>query len=169
MLTSSHHRTGLRHTYVDGRNYRIIDDPAQPIADFRGFERRWSGSNEADALDWTYRLKPDSKTRKNVIVDLDDATELWSIDLWFIEPYRVDFLLKIRDSYHSDLRIFSEGGLTKTIPWIHAIASTHTDEALREMYESMAPELRGAKFVASVIASGPPNFGLRHVFPIKQP
>jgi hypothetical protein len=155
MLRSSYHRTGARHTYVDDRRYRIIDPPTRRLVDFRGIERLWGASMEPESLSWTYRSKPESTKRRNLILDLETAPELWCVDLWLVEKDRPDLANTVLGSYTDERKIVSYVKIDWTTPWIYAITWGVTDDTRQAMYDALPQHLSGGRFV-SIATGGPP-------------
>jgi hypothetical protein len=53
-------------------------------------------------LQWGYKPKPDSFTRRTLIIDLEDLAKLkeWGIELWALEPGQPQLVTEVLNSYN---------------------------------------------------------------------
>jgi hypothetical protein len=158
VLRTSYHGTGQTHTYVADGAKRVEDTATVPLLEFQGKERIWGIAPDTDALEWTYTLSPDSAIRRNLLLDLGEVPEMWSVDIWMIEHGRTDLVEETLAFYGRGDRIISYRHIDWTQPQLLAVAWAPSDEvvdSLRRYAEESLPP--GGKFMGFVSGPGPPS------------
>jgi hypothetical protein len=83
-LAQSLHQSGLGHTKFAGyAGGRLWHPRGERLDKFRGVKSVWGMSLNAPALlDWSYTLKGDTKTRKSLLVPVDQIGPPISAEVW---------------------------------------------------------------------------------------
>ena len=110
----SYHESGESHLYVPrAEGLRMaIGDPGTPLAELKGKQRFPGPNSSIKALKWEARPKPDSSTRRTIIMDLevdlkaltettDFVTPGFSTDLWTLEPGKPELVEEALQFYES--------------------------------------------------------------------
>ena len=157
VLRSTHHASGKAHTYVYDGAVRLNDGWTVPLCDFRGIQRIWGTAPDLESLDWRYRPKKNSRIRRNLLLDLAEMPQMWSVDLWIIEHGRLNLVAETLASYNgglADLISFSICDWAQ--PQLLAVSWSPSQAVTDSFQRYAADHLPPGKLVATVIGPGPP-------------
>lgn len=127
LLRSSWHGTGKVHIHTpEGRK---VGAPRVMPEEFRGCAKLYSGGYSG--TDWSYRPKPDSPTRRTLILESIAVERGLSLDLWAVEPQRDDLVAEILAEYRGlkGIELISHTLVDWTRPQLMAVAGTLTAAA----------------------------------------
>jgi hypothetical protein len=166
LLRSSHHGTGDRHawgwkhTYVADRAKRIDGGPAIPPSDMKGCQRIWAIPGDPESVEWDYLPKPESGTRHNFTINIDDLAVPCTVDVWIIERGRPDVLLDVIKLHH-DHPAMRPLAFSKVIDWTHpqilAVATVPSPEVIESLERTAREQgFPPGKIGGIVVGPGPP-------------
>ena len=142
MLTSSYHQSGKGHTKVPGK-IRLLDDDTVSLALFRGRVRLWKGQWPMDELDWNYKLRRDSDTRRSLVLEFDELSGSWSVEIWAIEACRSDLVDETLDEGEHIEPRFAHVLISWTQPQLLAVARSMRQKHLDAFRKSVEEHLFG--------------------------
>lgn len=121
-LRSSWHETGKVHIHTPAG--RQIGPPRVMPENFTGRNRLYSGGRMGN--DWSYRPKPDSSTRRTLLVDKSSVMRGCSCDIWAVEKGREELIEQVLGEYESSngLELVSFLSVAWTRPRLMAVVST---------------------------------------------
>jgi len=150
----SYHESGKSHLYVPrAEGLRMaIGEPGTPLAELKG-KKRFPGPNSSiKALRWDARPKPDSSTRRTIIVDLEEdlkvltetpdfVTQGFSTDLWTLEPDKPELVEEALQFYASVAGVvLAHVSADWCTPNLLLVVWTLRPEALANLARSMEAE-----------------------------
>ena len=99
----SYHKSGKIHLLTP--TGRSISEPSVPPEEIKGKKRLVGCSTEQKMLQWGYKPKPDSATRRTKILDVDNFNvPSWETELWALEPGRPELVKEV-------LKFCGDGGV----------------------------------------------------------
>ncbi|MEQ1844714.1 MAG: hypothetical protein ABL983_03950 [Nitrospira sp.] len=124
VLRSSWHETGQVHIHTpEGRK---LGPPRVMPQHFEGTAKLYSGGYTGP--DWSYRPKPDSLTRRTLILDKRSIERSLTLDIWAIEAMRDDLVAEVLAEYSGarGIDLVSHATVAGTRPQLMAVAGTLT-------------------------------------------
>ena len=127
LLRSSWHETGMVHIHTPAG--RKIGKPQVRPERFTGKAQLYQGGYIG--LDWSYRPKPDSKTRRTLLIEKQASSRPLNCAIWAIERNQSDLLKEVLASYDGSrgLVLVSHLAIDWTQPRLLAVVSTLSDTA----------------------------------------
>ncbi len=105
LFKASYHENGKRHLRVPTRGGPSISEPSVPLAKVKGKKRLGASSGDQKMLEWGYKPKLDSPTRRTKILDAEDINvPSWTTELWALEPGRPELV-------EEAIKFYSPGGV----------------------------------------------------------
>ena len=93
LFKATYHESGKAHLRVPTRGGRLISEPSVPLAKVKGKKHLGASSGDQKMLEWGYKPKPDSPTRRTKILDAEDINApSWTTELWALEPGRPELV-----------------------------------------------------------------------------
>lgn len=122
MLRSTWHESGKVHTHTPAG--RQVGPPRVIPERFEGKERLFSGGYSGP--DWSYRPKPDSATRRTLILEQHTVGRGLTLDIWAVEAQRADLVAEVLAEYAlmRGIELISYALIDSTRPQLMAVAST---------------------------------------------
>jgi len=150
----SYHASGESHLYVPrAEGVRMArGDPGTPLPELKGKQRFPGPNSSIKALKWDARPKPDSSTRRTIIVDLEvdlealtETTDLvtpgFSTDLWTLEPGKPELVEEALQFYESSAGVvLAHASADWCTPNLLVVVWTPRPEVLANLERSMEAE-----------------------------
>jgi hypothetical protein len=127
LLRSSWHESGKVHIHTPvGRD---IGKPKVRPESFTGKAQLYQGGYSG--LDWSYMPKPDSKTRRTLLIEKEASSRSLNCAIWAIERNRSDLWKEVLAEYDGSrgLVLVSHIAIDWTQPSLLAVVSTLSDTA----------------------------------------
>jgi len=108
VFKGSYHASGQKHLKVLGR---MVSKDQLPKPDkISGAIRVSAGSGDLNELNWDYKPKAESQSRRNLIIDLRQLQDVpgFTAELWAIEPKLKDAVENVLKDYREKCRILVE-------------------------------------------------------------
>ena len=123
-LRSSWHETGKVHIHTPAG--RQIGPPRVMPENFTGRDKLYSGGYTGN--DWSYRPKPDSSTRRTLLVDKPSVSRCCLCDIWAVERGKEELIDQVLGDYDGSRGIELVSFLTVdwTQPQLMAVIGTLT-------------------------------------------
>jgi hypothetical protein len=139
-LRSSWHRTGQAHLHTPAG--RQIGPPRVMPEHFEGKAKLFSGGYTGP--DWSYQPKPDSPTRRTLIVDKRSIESGLACDIWAVEAGRDDLVGEILAEYSGSggIELVSHVRVAWTRPQLVGVVGTLT---LAAWESSMRAQAKGVR------------------------
>jgi hypothetical protein len=101
VFRTSYHESGKSHLRIPTSKRRTINEPSIPLVQIRGKKRLAAGGSTLNMLNWGYKPKLDSSTRRTLMIDLEEVIKLkeWGIELWALEPNQPQLVTEVLNSY----------------------------------------------------------------------
>ena len=145
LLRMSYHESGATHTYyqyAEHERRRVLNSPSQPVRQLTGIEKVGGWGIPAHAA-WGYEPKPDSPTRKTLILHEPLPVPL-SVDLWIAEDGRSAELVAA-SRMPDAIKLVATLHVAPTTPELFAVVWTMADKTSQEFLSILAHiQRRGA-------------------------